>query len=1275
MRPAHFAGVTVTVLLAVLMILPGTALLGGRGPPEPMVGEPQSGAAPRIEPTPTTAVSEGFHAPEASGSPTSPVPLTSLPSNCLQTGSPVSGHITPCLLTTPVPMGLSDFGVAGGAGAYAYATPSFTTNVTILRPFSAFSPGYAEFDDAPNWVRVSLDTVAVNATYPHEAAPGTFWVENGVVFNGSALTVEDNVWNFSAESVPVKVGTLNGSIGTLQDSEYYGGVGPSFAVASAGDFPLYLHLTTSIANVSGHVKVELNYSLTENKTLAGSGTYDNVTFGGLALSADPPSFLVDGKLYNPGGLLYDAEVDVGGTSDGANANIQELNASVHLQWWNKTALKFETIRSAYDFGVDSAETALGVAAYYVNTTGNRTEYLGQGPSILYGLWNTTSGPFVPSVAMGWTRLTVQVQPAYAFLFETNFTGFHAETRLANFSWVPTTPTGVATMFLPPLGAGGAYIFEAWADGFDNSTTTPTNTTAFITDNTSVSKTITLTAAPTVENAPVYLDGDSQVGAFGGARVQQTGYSVSAKTLWLNASTVTLAPPFLRLNDYSYPTFVLVAAENLSYSVLVNGLVQSSSTFTFTKYANESDYLPGWTQGYFFFGGTASADSVASATVAGVSSLFHDLNPTYPPATVECYRTPACEAQSITASLDAIGVTAIHVRAAALASLTGENGGIAALVENSGNVTVQGVAATGADGTFFSGGLELLNDTNVTVDSASASLLAWGIMAYGTKGLTVSGLTATKNSPGFYLNFTNSSTVENVAVDSQSFAGAWANSTDLRLTDLVCAGTGAEFNHDTAVTVVGASAVGTLVSAIAEFNHSSGDLSYINATDDATGVNATNATNVVLADINASDGSVGANLSNVSDLTATVLSATNTSVALSWGPTINVTTGKISASGGTTGTISDVYVASGPASARTSGSVGLNISNVTGLTISNVTAVGVPGLASVMTLPSDLVTYPVTALNLTNDTNVQIHNVSTTYYPYGVRASRIATLGVDGLEAWYGNVSLTLNNTSSVTLTHLFTYGSEIGAELINNQSGVSLGSSTFEGSVLQGLNVSYNNYSSVSLSVTGNNFIATNGSSETGQYSAAHAQVSVTNASRTLTFSGNYFSDHSGGGGYAIPNGTHDPTPSSTVLETWLAFEESGLPSRTNWSFRYGGETYFAVVPTVYIPGWTLGARPGPFTVASAGGLKPSPASGSVSWSGTNQTVHIQFGTGLPFGLSLFELVALVGGIIAAVVAVILWRVLRKPSPRPEDPDAAVRPQRPQPTPPSGDRHQRRYEP
>ncbi len=1195
--------------------------------------------------------------PESSSNPgpgALPAGHASFPTPCQKFGAPAGGHVTPCFVSIPLPMGVSDLGY-GASGAYSYATTSFVGTLT-LRGFSAFSPGYPGSGVAPDWARVELNTVAVNVSLA-SGALGMFWIQNGVHLNTSGLYFEDNVWNFSGPNALISAGTpgtLTGSVGTIYRGEFYYGIGPKFASI----YPVTLRLYNNITSYAGHVRVYFNYSITEGGGPPTSGSYDNVTFTGTASLLTPPQFLVNGTQYNPAGRLYDAELVIGGDTDGGNANVVALNATATLESWNGTALAYQNVRSAYDFGADSGETALGVAVYYRGTT----EYLSAGPSIPEGLWNA-SGSFVPAASPGWIRVALTLTPIYALAFATSTSAFAGPLVSANLSYAPSTGAGQVATLLSPPPPSDPYVFAAWADGYANASVTVSN-------NSTGTQALSLVSAPAVVDAPVYLDGDLQAAAFGAAGVPHTGYSSTTHELWLNQSVVSFAPPFLRVNDYDYPTFMLLATQGLSGAVSVHGLGQDPLTVSYSHYATSRTTLVGWSQGYFFFQGTGQF-SVSNVTISGNTTLYHNLNLTIPPGTVEFYHTNGSQASNVTATSDAYGVSLVSASNATVTSAHSTAGACAVLAVNSRAIRLVSVSATGTDsfGSESIGG-KLVRDGRVNVSSLSAAQGAYGLISESVVNLTLSGFTVSGGTPaGLVFNYTNQSTVENVALTGGTItdAGFWNFSVAIHVRNVSVDGVGFDFLSDTWVQVSNLSVSGLGSSGVDQCE------ACVNATfasilsdGGAFGVNVSNSTRLTFQSIQAVGGSLGVSVENSSNVKATDLVAQDASEAFSW-------------DNGANGTFSSINVSS-LTTDNTTGSAGVDLQNVTGATVSDAVALGMPRLQGNSTSPATLLPFLAAPVVLGNSTSVHVENVTTVLYPYAVWANFSSHLNISRVQAWYGINALNLFNvTNHSSISAVFAYGSQVGI-VLNNTTNLSLTSSTIENCPGPGLSLSFaNNSTNVYANVTGNNFLSSHGASASGSFQAANDQVNLTGWYNTsgIHFLGNFWSDRTAGTPYRIGNNSslHDTAPAPRVLGIWLEFVESGLPDGTNWSVTYLGHAYYTLVPPIYVPGWTLLNGEGTFTVPSVAGYKQSPSSGSVLWAGVNATVSITFRAPNPYLLPLWEWAVIGAGVVAVVVVLLLRRRRMRPrSPEPtedtswleEEPAAA-------PTPPQGDRHSRRY--
>ncbi|HTW56109.1 MAG TPA: thermopsin family protease [Thermoplasmata archaeon] len=1150
-----------------------------------------------------------------------------LPTPIQMPASPPGAAVAPIQQAGPAPMGLADLGLGKG-GAYAYNTSSFQGSIT-LAAYTTYSPGYPAFDEAPDWSAIQLNTVGVNISYPG-ATDGTFWFQNVAHLNGTELQLEDNIWNFSNAKLLLPASTIKTGNGTIQTGEFYYYYAPTLIPVA---FPLTVTLRNSLVIADGVPAAYFNYSVDSGGTFY-NGSYDTVFFNGPASASAPPRLSVDGYKYNPEGSEYDTELDVGGDGGGTNAVVLAAAGNATLDRWNATSTAYETVPSAYDHGVDSAETSTGLAAYYTGTT----EFLGQGPSLLYGLWNTVATSASASAAPGWIAVDLTLTPTYAFAFATNDSSFDKTLpRDRNLTYAPSTPSGSLTTLLPPPPGGNPYVFAAWANGY-------LNASLAISGNTTAS--LTLTKSTGVLDAPVYLTGDAQVAAYGAVGVTGTGYSASRQTLWINASTDTLAPPFLRINDVGYPTFVLLAIADANLTIDVNRFVQATSSFEYS-YWNSVDLelastsLPGWTQYYGFFGGRG-AFAVTNTTLTGNTTLF--LDGVYSPAAIEFVGTNDSRASALSIAqysygVDLVGASNVTVRS--VTSLTGASGVSATNATNLtvDNLTANGSPAFASTGIYAVGGshdhfatlnvsnesqaLNLTNASDITIADIADNYSGLAAYLYAVTDVSVTGLAINNDAVGFEVNESAHVAESDISVAGEGYAGWVDFSHDVTIDGLAVVDSdagGFDFANDTAVTVEHGSAVGDVpfddVSSVVQSftNSTGGTFAHISAAVQSIGVDAAESTDLTFLDLSATTNSVGASVQNATWVNATGINASSNSTGLAWNE-------------GTNGTLS-------------TGTIG---NNSTGVVLSNATHIRVNGLVGfepsygVPYYTSELLGYllPVTPVALYITANITVTNISADGYPFGVWANYTNYSTFDGITAWNGVYGVQLNSSGNDSIGYVFAQGNVFGA-VLNNTSDSNLSNSTFEDSSTYGLWI----HNGTNLHVDRSNFVANNNSSTSGSYSDLHLQAWVNNSS-AIYFNasgggvGNYWADHGGSGAYVLhaansSEGTVEDAHPQTAFDTnWLKFVAVNLPAMTLWGFGPNGSTlpqvnYTTMAPLVFLPAWALPIETINYGVHPTSGYVPSPSSGEVDWTGAaNITVTIQFAlvvtfiaTGLPAGTS-----------------------------------------------------------
>jgi hypothetical protein len=1126
------------------------------------------------------------------------------------------GIITPsAYITNPSPNGLADLG-QGTGGPYEYNTSSFESSIS-LSSFTDYNPGYAGWTAPPNYMTWQLNTVTVNVSIPG-LADGIFWIQNVVHFNGTTLQFENNIWNMSSSSTGLNPGTLRNFNGTLVPGAYYYTYGPTFQVT----YPFTLDLFNNITSRGGHPGVYFNYSLTNTTNGTHIGSFDYVTFNGTASHSAPPSFEVNGKKNNPLGLFWDAEMIFGGNGGGANAVITNLSGTSTLQYWDQTAGRYQNVRSAYDYGVNTGETVDGVAAAYVGST----ELLSQGPSFLVGLWNTTNNTWGPSAQPGWINVDLTGLPSYGYVFASNQSAVDfTRGPTSNLSYSPSDVNGVTVTHLPPPPSGDPYVFRAYANGYDE-------------DNITVSNNATGTAAFTlVANArffytPIYLSTTAQVAAFGAAGLSGVTYSASDNALWINNTQVTLGVPFNFLNDFRFPEFMLFAALNLSVNVSLNHLVQNPGSFSYYKYNSLRpntgvNYYAGLTQGYFFNYGSGQF-TVTNVTVYGSSYLVYKAEFTTL-ASVEFWQTNNSRAGWITTNQDSFGVDVENSTFAYLWNITGQGGANAIAVFSSEFVFAQNITSNGTDGggapygvpgaPFPTWAAYLNFDAFVSIDDVAASNGSVWVFSVDDEGLLLQNFSAVNNNVlngagpeyGFMAAFEGDLDDSLVNWNAQNSSGFF----DTVATFVECEGISIDNFITTGIGAALTVAPGTPIYGITldyPFSDPALDIVYVSEDVEITNVAASFGAVAVLGEyvidlavngVTATTGSSGVLLVEAENFYASDISASSNGAGVFVEAATNVTIWNVSAGVGSIGIFAAL-------------DLNLAIWNVNGTS---------PSLGVSYWSNLALTNVPNAGVGLFENENETVWNVSTVNYAFGVTDNLSEDGAVfSGITSWNGVTAVALNGTASADVNAVFAYGNEWGATFVNTTFATVTGS-TFEGSSSYGVSVTAGR----GFTAYGNNFVANNGASTDGTYSAAHVQAAVTSTTGpAFDFAGigNYWSDWSGSGSYAITGSVSDSAPLVAFVSNWLEIDETGLPAGTAWGFTLDTVTYSTTAPLVFIPSWSLADATLGFVVNPPAGYAPTPASGTISFAGANLTETISFvqahynvvfqETGLPNGAS-----------------------------------------------------------
>ena len=413
--------------------------------------------------------------------------------------------------TTSDPLGVQteQFG-SGSRTAYGAQLNAVLTNVTI--------GGSRAF--APNVNAPAGCSGFFNGSRSHWC-PNEFWLQNVVNYDPATgeLQFADNIWNFSNPAVNWLTSNGITLVGrSTPAGGFYEVAGPAFQISYPFTVVLYLNSTvgrcttgapgaTSCAELKGNGplnEVFFNYTVLDS---AGHvvcpsveppnsvcGEFDDVFWNSAAHNpsgARPGSatMVADGDAYDPAGLTNDWEMDWGiGTNDGDTTSVTYANAEVGLGYCpaaeidlaNGRCRHYSAPPAAFDFGGETGETSLGEDAYYVTEssggpvpsalagTGAPVARLVTGPSLLQGLWNTStpSGAYPLSYA--------GISPANAWVGVAAGSGITNQSRFQvapTFGWFSARtgsggapkPTALgADLYLPP----GVYTIEVLLSGYE-----------------------------------------------------------------------------------------------------------------------------------------------------------------------------------------------------------------------------------------------------------------------------------------------------------------------------------------------------------------------------------------------------------------------------------------------------------------------------------------------------------------------------------------------------------------------------------------------------------------------------------------------------------------------------------------------------------------------------------------------------------------------------------------------------------------------------------------
>jgi len=547
-------------------------------------------------------------------------------------------HVQPLYTIAPAPMGIGDFGLINMSGhliGTVLNTPSFEGTINVQN-MTAFNLG----NDGPYSVTFQLNTVTYKTTL-FGKSKYEFWTQNVVFYSTRTHTLQfiDNIWNFSS---PTAVMTSNAIYNSTGQVIPYPGVhialGPTFKVM----YPFTVHLYNNLTVIDGRDTVFFNYSIPQ---LDVSGTYDRVefnsTFGMPPMYSAPPTFYhVDGKKFAPNGLLYDAEIMVGGPGGGSTNTIYSMNATMSLQYLTEiisppvssgpnapplppgpgsspaphgpnmntpkaplpppppgtpgihgpqVTEAYINVPSAYDFGTDTGETSEGVSAWW---TSGAIEHLMEGPSLLYGMWNVTTSSMM-------TEFSGTVSPSNSFMFVSP----GSTVSVNNAAWAPLSQSGNYRFILPQ----GMYSAE-FLMSYHDPVTMPLSGTEHV-------------ALKYDDQAGIYtplLASDNQQLA----NISTGLGTASDPYVAFNQQYVAVNPLFSEINDFTFPVFEGVMITDTSAHIDLTNM--PSFYFTYGGfYAFELSFFGFPTNNYlgYWMYGVSNVSIVSTPLISGWFTSF------------------------------------------------------------------------------------------------------------------------------------------------------------------------------------------------------------------------------------------------------------------------------------------------------------------------------------------------------------------------------------------------------------------------------------------------------------------------------------------------------------------------------------------------------------------------------------------------------------------------------------------------------------------------------
>jgi thermopsin len=480
----------------------------------------------------------------------------------------VNGHVNPTYGSSPAPLGVAEYGLRNVSGTITPFTLSTTSVEGTYAPTFTMS-GLSQDISGPDEYGVQLNSVLNNVSLFGNSTY-QFWTQNVIEYStySSQLFFVSNIWNFSsaASTLNPNIFYQTGPNGTVVAGELYYGLGGPITIS----YPFTLNLFLNSTVVGGRDAVYFNFTLQNGAdTEFYAGSYDHVIFnstlpGGPAAPA--PVYVATGSTYNPIGLPNDFELTLGGPGGGSNFDVLAAGAYFGLQYWNASGDDYSTVPTAYGYGSETGETAVGAYVLWGSPSysgfGNPDAYLTTGPSYLQGLWNISSAPVAFGTYGGFLHFKLAPSNGFVFFAPGNVFTSWSSTNWSLFQWAPYSASEVDYELDP-----GTYTVVAILADYDPAEATVT---------------VHLHGPPTPVSITLTYDPDQGVytplWAFDDADVENiSSYSGTAYVLFNqqvgylgDAATLGVTFPWFGLaNDYLFPVFpgILLWGTNSPVDVL------------------------------------------------------------------------------------------------------------------------------------------------------------------------------------------------------------------------------------------------------------------------------------------------------------------------------------------------------------------------------------------------------------------------------------------------------------------------------------------------------------------------------------------------------------------------------------------------------------------------------------------------------------------------------------------------------------------------------------